>query len=300
MNIAGKIRKYGILGSAKKAPGMAMGRIKNTYSKWATRNAPKCDNPTDLDFAKIEMDLFAAGVTVQDYFPLMEDFLAFQAANYFPLDYHDGCPVPVWEEKLLEHWIAAERLGLTSYKPTDTYVDMAAGSSPWVNVLRERLGLSAYAIDLAVAPAFKDLSFYRTENATATTFADASVKGASLQCAYEMFMGDDDTNLLKEFARILKPGGKVIILPLYMHTHYCAFSTAEYYGKGNSDALAQEYVCLDWNGIPSARYYDANALKKRVLDPIERLGMCYQLLALRNKADLGKNIYCHFILEITK
>jgi hypothetical protein len=64
--------------------------------------------------------------------------------------------------------------------------------------------------------------------------------------------------------------------------------------------LAKEYVCCDWNGIPSARFYDVHQLKKRVLDPIEDLGMEYQLLALRNKTDLGKGIYCHFILEITK
>lgn len=300
MNLVGKIKKHGVLGSAEKALGMAIRRGRNVYNKWAVRNAPRCNNPTILEFDKIERDLLAAGITVHDYSPRAEDFMAFQAADYFPFDYHGGCPEPVWDEKLLEHWIAAERLGLASYQPMDVYIDVAAGSSPWAKVLRERFGISAFAIDLEVGPAFKELPFYRMGNATATTFADASVKGASLQCAYEMFTGDGDTNLLKEFSRILTPGGKVIILPLYMHTHYCAYSTAEYYGKGNSDALAQEYVCLDWNGIPSARFYDVNALIRRVLDPIEHLGMRYQLLALRNKADFGMNIYCHFVLEITK
>jgi hypothetical protein len=100
--------------------------------------------------------------------------------------------------------------------------------------------------------------------------------------------------------RILKPGGKVIIVPLYMHTHYCAYSTPEYYGKGYSDSAAKEYVRLDCFGVPSSRKYDGRMLQARVLDPIERLGMHYQLLALCNKADMGKNIYCHFILEIIR
>lgn len=41
-------------------------------------------------------------------------------------------------------------------------------------------------------------------------------------------------------------------------------------------------------------------LKKRVLDPIIKAGMRYQLLALRNKHEFGTNIYCHFILEIER
>ena len=235
------------------------------------------------ELAKIESDLHAAGIAVHDFTPRVEDFAAFQAANYFPPDYHGGIDGPVWDEKLLEHWISAERLGLMNYRPDEIYVDIAAGVSPWAKVLRERLGISAIAIDLKIGPAYEDFSFYRMENATTTSFADASVNGASLQCAYEMFMRDDDTNLLKELARILKRGGKAIIVPLYMHTHYRAYATPEYYGKGKSDPLAKEYVCFDWNGIPSARFYDANQLKKRVLEPIENLGMKYQLLALRNK-----------------
>lgn len=36
----------------------------------------------------------------------------------------------------------------------------------------------------------------------------------------------------------------------------------------------------------------------RVLKPIIKAGMKYRLLVLRNKSELGENIYCHFILEI--
>lgn len=303
MNIVGKLKKHGVQGSTKIALALVTGKVRklqNSYYRWTVRNAPKHSDATLSELAKIERDLHTAGIAVHDFAPKVENFAAFKAAKYFPLDYHGGINGPVWDEKLLEHWIAAECLGLMSYQPTDTYVDIAAGGSPWAKVMRERLGISSFAIDLNVGPPYQELSFYRVANATATSFADASVKGASLQCAYEMFMKDDDTNLLKELARILKPGGKAVIVPLYMHTHYSAYATPEYYGKGNADVLAKEYVCYDWNGIPSARFYDVNQLKKRVLEPIENLGMNYQLLALRNKKDLGKDIYCHFILEITR
>jgi hypothetical protein len=297
MSIVKKIRKHGLRRSAQIASGVAV----EAFAKWMTRKAPAFENPTLLELAEIEEDLVELGVRIVDYTPDADEFKAFQAADYFPHDYHGGRTGSVWDEKLLEHWLAAERLGLREYTNQDVYIDVAAGGSPWAKSLRDKFGMSAFAIDLSLdGSAYKDLPFYRIENATATGFEDASVKGASLQCAYEMFMGDDDTNFLKEFARILKPGGKIVILPLYLHTHYSAYSSPECYGRGNSDPLAKEYICREWKGIPSARFYDASALKRRVLDPIENLGMQYQILALRNKADYGKNIYCHFILEITK
>lgn len=297
MSILKKVRKHGLRRSAQIASVIAA----DTFAKWMTRNAPAFENPTLSELAEVEKDLVELGVRVVDYAPDADKFKAFQAANYFPHDYHGGRDGLVWDEKLLEHWVAAERLGLSEYKHQDVYIDVAAAGSPWAKSLRDVLGISAFAIDLSLdGSAYRDLPYYRVENATVTSFDDASVKGASLQCAFEMFTGDDDTNFLKEFARILKPGGKIVILPLYMHTHYCAYSSPKYFGKGNSDPLAKEYVFKEWNNIPSARFYDANALKRRVLDQIENLGMQYQLFALRNKADFGNNIYCHFILEIIK
>lgn len=249
----------------------------------------------------IERDLFDLNVAIEDYSPSPDHFRQFQAEEWFPPHYHGGRASGVWDEKLLEHWIAGERLGLAEYSGDDIYIDVAASSSPWAKTLRERLDLRAYAIDLApVGEAYRDLPYYRTENATETSFHDGSVSGVSLHCAYEMFLGDDDTRLIRELARILKPGGKAIIIPLYMHTHYCAYSTQEYFGKGYCDAGAKEYLRLDCHGIPSSRKYDAQKLQRRVLSPIHELGMHYRLLALRNKEFLGKDIYCHFILEIVR
>ena len=187
------------------------------------------------------------------------------------------------------------------YGSTDIYVDIAAAGSPWAQALRERKNINAYAIDLCeIGKAYRHLDYYRVENATSSTFANDSISGASLHCAYEMFVGKDDTNLVKELARILKPGGKVVILPLYLHTHYCAYSTPEYFGKGYSDPNAGEYVRLDCYGVPSSRKYDPLKLKERVLDPILAAGLHYKLSVLRNKNKFGKCIYCHFILEIEK
>lgn len=299
MIILETIRRRGLLGTAHKAFVLAL--VKSGYNRWRFRNAPQYANPTPDELEAIERDLAALGVAVHDYAPSPPAFHAFLREDWFSPDYYGGKQGGVWEEKLLEHWIASELLELMDYGPEDIYVDVAAASSPWTQCLRERKGLCAFAIDIGViGPAFRQLSYYRTEDATQTAFPDASVKGASLHCAYEMFTGNDDTRFLQEVARILAPKGKVVILPLYMHTHYCAYATAEYFGKGYSDPAAKEYIRLDCSGVPSSRKYDAAMLKSRVLDHVQSLGMRYRLFALRNRAALGNGIYCHFILEIER
>lgn len=299
MSIKETIYRHGLSGLARKLF-YFLGH-KSGYTAWRFRNAPKYANPTIADIESIESNLAKLGVTIQDYTPSPESFKAFQAENWFPADYHGGKTGGVWDEKLLEHWIASDKLNLMDFGANDIYVDVAAANSPWVKNLRERKGIPAFAIDIdKVGLAYRHLPYYRKEDATNTTFENASVKGASLHCAFEMFMKDDDTHLLKEAARILRPGCKMVILPLYMHRHYCAYATPEYFGKGYSDPTSKEYIRMDCLGVPSSRKYDAATLKDRILDPIESLGMSYQLLAIRNKAALGSNIYCHFILGIER
>ena len=301
-----RIRRYGLAESTRKAYRLLgrkfklLGR-KSGYTNWRFRKAPRYANPTEAELKEIEAALIGLGVRIESYTADTAQFIAFQAENWFPPNYHGGMGSGVWEEKLLEHWISSERLGLNDFSKIDIFVDVAAAGSPWAQNLHERRGLTAFAIDLCeVGDAYIDLPYYLKEDATKTSFPDASVRGASLHCAYEMFMGEDDTHFITEAARILKPGGKLVILPLYMHTHYCAYSTPEYFGKGYSDPGAKEYVRLDCSCVPSSRKYDAAKLKERVLDPILSAGLRYRLLALRNKAELGQNIYCHFILEVEK
>lgn len=300
MSVATVLSKYGLLGAAQRALKFGSKIGKRRFHRWRTRQAPRYEDPQPSDLKLIENRLREEGIEILDYEPDPSAFRSFQDADYFPSDYHGGKASGVWDEKMLEHWISSELLGLKDYHVRDIYVDVAACGSPWAKVVRDRFGLETFAIDLSIAPPFRDLSFYRAESATRTSFATQSVRGVSLHCAYEMFIGNDDVEMLSEMARILKPGGKMVILPLYMHTHYCAYSTPEYFGKGYSDPGAKEYLRTDSSGVPSSRKYDAQKLVERVLLPITRLGMSYRLLALRNKNDLGTGIYCHFILEVTR
>jgi hypothetical protein len=301
MSVLEKARRHGFVGSVKKVVSLVHGKGSIGYSRLRYRYAPVYASPTPEELISIEEELAALGVSIEDYSPSPLAFQSFQNEGWFPPDYRKGKDERVWNEKLLEHWISSERLGLMDYGQSEVYVDVAASSSPWVHVLRDRRGIEAFAIDQdEIGEAYRHFPYYRVEDATKSNFTDASITGASLHCAYEMFMGEHDTQFIHEAARIMKPGGRIIILPLYMHVHYCAYATSEYYGKGFADAAAKEYIRWDCRGVPSSRKYDAAQLKKRVLDPITSLGMSYKLMVLRNKPEFGGNIYCHFILEINK
>ena len=136
MSILDGIRRHGMLSATRRA--FLLAQRKSGYTRWRFRNAPKYANPTQSELDAIERNLVELGISVHDYAPSPAAFRSFQTEAWFPADYHGGIQSGVWDEKLLEHWIASERLGLMDYGPEDVYVDVAAASSPWTQRLRER------------------------------------------------------------------------------------------------------------------------------------------------------------------
>lgn len=251
-----------------------------------------------------QMDAIATGfqnldIPVQALRVPPDSFREFQKRLRFPPDYHGGVNGGVYEEKLLEHYLAYELNGLAKFESADIYVDVAACTSPWARMLRES-GIQAWAIDLQVSPSFAELDYYQQQDATRTSFASASVRGMSLQCAFEMFCGDDDWRFIDECARILAPGGICVISPLYMHTHYCGYSTPEYFGRGHADPGAREYIRHGFTGVPFSRKYDPATLASRILKRADAAGLQHTLYRLVEQETLGKGIYCEFVLRLDK
>jgi hypothetical protein len=296
MNPVATLRKHGLRGTAQ----LYLSELRYRYACFRTSQVEAYRNPSSDDLSLIETELAVAGEVP---YPLQADpkgFRAFTDKFPFPPGYHGGMQTGHWYEKIFEHYISYTLLGIDAYGPGDAYLDVAAGGSPWVRMLRELRGIDAFAIDLAVRPHLRGLNYYREEDATRTSFGPASVRGISLHCAYEMFTGDSDMRAIPEFARILAPGGAVIIVPLYLHTHYCCYSSPEYWGKGFADIGAREYVRRDARAIPSSRKYDPAKLRERVLVPAQRAGLEPYVHCLRRQGEISPEIYCHFILELRK
>lgn len=260
--------------------------------------APDYVAPNDDELASIERRMEALGMPCADLDLDPVEFGAFAARFRFGPDYHGGTDGGVYQEKLLEHFVAWKILGLDA-PGAAPYLDIAACGSPWTRLLRED-GIEAYAIDLEVPPQFQALPYYLAGDATRTTFADGSIGSASLQCAFEMFVGDHDQELIAEMARILKPGGRVVVSPLYTHTHACYYQTPEHFGRTPGDPGAKAYVRRDCWGIPASRKYGPESLRARVWEVALRQGLAPRLMALRNKVAFGPGIYLHFVLVLDK
>lgn len=303
MEIIEKIRRKGIGRAVALGPRYLLDRVgvSKRWYMYVNKNAEMYRSPTHGELSEIEASLASAGIAVCPFMVDAGDFQAFLDKELFPDSYRHGKSAGVWTEKMLEHYISYKLLGLDKYASGDIYVDVAASGSPWAKVLRERLGIEAYAIDLEMAcKEYESLPYYEKMDATQMEFEDSSVSGMSLQCAYEMFAGDSDIRFINEVSRVLKRGGKVIINPLYMHTHYCGYASPDCYGKGYADEGAKEYIRPDIMRIPFSRKYNVPMLQKRVLDTIAGRGMSYTMYALNNKQEIDDSIYLHFILEINK
>lgn len=265
-----------------------------------TSNPPEFRNPNAEELKIIEDELHFTGITVEDYFVAPSDFFSFFNEFRFGDCYFGGPGNGLYEEKVLEHYIGYDLLKLSEFSKADVYLDMAASSSPWIGILRDKLNPKAYAVDLHILNRIPHHAYYIAADAANTPFKNSTVKGISLQCAFEEFLGRNDTRFVHELARLLKPGGKAVISPLYMHTHHCGFSSSDYWGKGYADEDATEYITRDHDRIKFARFYDVPHLLKRIIETILPQGLQFRLLVLRNKHDIHTAIYCHFILEITK
>ena len=204
-----------------------------------------------------------------------------------------------YRRKIKEYYLVDELLDFSSWNEEDIYLDIGAAGSPYVSYLRSK-GVNAYAIDLEESPISKD--YYICGDATKTDFEDNSVKGISLQSAFEMFPYDTDIQLIKEIGRILKPNCKAVILPLYLHKEYISSTSPNYYGKGFADKGSNEYIRTDcWSAVPIGRFYDVSAFNQRVVDVADVNGLDVKVYYLANKdIEKDKFVYLKFILELTK
>lgn len=70
-------------------------------------------------------------------------------------------------------------------------------------------------------------------NAAAIPLPSASLDGMTLHCAFEHFEGNADSQFIRECARLLKSGGKAVILTLYVNLRWTNLQKGEVWRCGN-------------------------------------------------------------------
>jgi SAM-dependent methyltransferase len=129
--------------------------------------------------------------------------------------YYAGGSAPLFREKALEHYLAASLLDLS---PDDLLIDIAAGISPAADIYHRLYGCQSFSQDLAYEAGIQGRRI--GGDATSLPLPDDFASRMALHCSFEHFEGDADIRFLQEARRVLRSGGRVCILPLYLSTEY--------------------------------------------------------------------------------
>lgn len=112
--------------------------------------------------------------------------------------------------KMLEHYASIELVGI---KSGGVYLDLAASASPFYKVIRRTHDAKmCYAQDLNRAPGVREDII--GSNAADIPLPDACLDGIVSHNSWEHFEGSSAFDSIIESVRLLKPGGKLCIIPL--------------------------------------------------------------------------------------
>jgi ubiquinone/menaquinone biosynthesis C-methylase UbiE len=107
-------------------------------------------------------------------------------------------------------------IAFCGFSKGDTLLDIGCGAGRTVRFLRETFELDAMGIDPILAQsreqADPDLPIWRG-NAQTIPFREESLDGILCECSFSLF--DRPEAVLSGFARVLKPGGRLLISDVY-------------------------------------------------------------------------------------
>jgi len=237
-------------------------------------------------------ELQTAGIEVRPYQIDINGYQEYLRKAHYPKTYHGGSVArSSFIEKSLEHYVSA---ALLRFAPDDAYIDIASRRSPFCEIVREIWSpKTLYRQDLCYEPGIHGDTI--GGNAGNLPLADQSITKATLHCSLEHFEGDSDMELLREMSRVLRPGGKLCILPFYLAREYTIHTDPVYdilFGRNlQFDPEAQIRYC-SWSNRHS-RHYDVAHLKTRILS--NGKGMKITVLRVENFREVHPDSYLRFI-----
>lgn len=230
----------------------------------------------EIPYETVLNDLSSDGISHQE---LHVDEVGFQNylntaqyALYHP-NYYKNAP-KYKLHKQIQHYLS------TLLTPVETgeevWMDVASSTSPFPEIMTRQYGIKVYSQDLTYAAGVNGL--FVGSNANSIPLPDASIQRISLHCSFEHFEGDADSGFMYELARILSPGGMAAIIPLYLSNTYQLLSHPRYWLQRGIPHEPPAQLTLSHTYWEShGRFYNAEALQKRVLLPLEKSGLTYQL-----------------------
>ncbi len=206
----------------------------------------------------------------------LDDFVAFKGLYRDERDMID-------DAKMLEYYISYRWLDLG---PDDTYIDIAAQDCPFAFFVGDHFDCRAYRQDLF----YLDKGIHDADiggNAARIPLETGSVSKMSLHNSLEHFEGRSDIRFFREAQRLLRPGGRLLVVPLFIGDTY---STVKDAGWVDEDGVKH----LWGEGARFARWYDLPHFKSRILDNSRRLTV--EVFHVDNAADVDPRCFPFFAM----
>jgi glycosyltransferase involved in cell wall biosynthesis/SAM-dependent methyltransferase len=240
----------------------------------------------------ISSSLRQLGIEVVDYIVDIDEYKQFfQDAEYiknFP-QYNFSLP-----EKSLEHYLAVEFLKFNS---SDVYIEVGSEADVASKIYPHLYGVSSYVHSSAYPSGINKNMIGGTVTNLPLPDGFATKMAVHTFCSLEE---DADMGFIKEAARVLKPGGSVCILPLYLFDEYAvqtdpvtAISTGGV--KFEEDAIV--YCSLGW-GHRHARFYDPQHLFDRICRNLN--GLKLKVYRIKNAKQVDESCYIQFAAVLEK
>ena len=198
-------------------------------------------------------------------------------------------------EKLLEHYLT---LCYLPVKESDILIDVASASSPFAEVLRSS-GTTAYQQDLVYPNGIKRYTI--GGNASAMPVEDNFADVLTLHCSFECFQGGSDIHFSQEAGRVLKSGGRLGIVPLYIDT-ISFVKTSPYCDKRDISIDKNDHLIWrdDQYREPFSRHYSPEDFISRIVSQMRSLNgkiIFFSNLDIFSEEYKGQRIYCHFMFK---
>ncbi len=240
-------------------------------------------------------ELEAAGIPVQRLSVDRDAFEKFiESAMYAERPYYEYGRLSYSREKYLEHYVS---LLLLDPRPGEVLVDIASMDSPFPEIASDLYGLFSYRQDITYPEGIHGQTI--GSDAASMPVSEGFASHLTAHCSFEHFAGPADSGFIEEAGRVLQPGGKLCLLPLYLSSAYWIQlhvrrwrRSAGAFEPGDAIYLADEWV------PPFSRFYDVPTLLRRVVAHLGDLRL--KVYRLANAHELGADCHLTYVALFEK
>src|SRR5829696_1491709 len=263
----------------------------------ADGDAPRTARARKVDVGAVRSALAIFGIETIPISLRAVEFEAHRRDYRYPRAYAGGSVAQggARESKMLEYFIA---LKLLDIQPSDVVIDVASELSVFPDIVRRLVRARVFRQDLIYPPGVRGekIGGSAAEMPIENEFADA----LSLHNSFEHFEADADTGFIREAWRVLRPGGRVCIVPLYLSEQYEIFTDPLV--KTEDVVWDQDAAVVPVAGYRNrfGRFYSPVAVLNRVVQPAQECGFEVEIFEFRNSRELEPSCGIEFGLVLRK